>query len=283
MLPEIVRKGSRRERQLGDVGLKIRNLIASPNFFERILSLFEIRLNHLLFSRKPTTQNIRSFGDFINSLSTVNAELTTLLKPNSEAEQAFQRVQANIGEINSNKRLPFPIYYNADVTLGMLCYALTRYLKPNIVVETGVGYGITSSLILLALEKNNDGKLISIDLHPLSDVQGSFVGIAIPDHLKYRWTLRSGSSRRYLKKILSHEGQINIFVHDSANVYTLQKWECLTIWPKVVPGGAAVFNNISGKLLKYIKSVPDAQAFTHWQIEKPSCVTGLIIKNNRKR
>lgn len=263
---------------MNDIVSKLRNLIASPNLFERVLSLLEIRLNHLLFSRKPTTQNIRSFDDFINSVSTVDAELSSFLKPNSEAEQAFQKVQADVGEINNKKQLPFPIYYNADRSLGMLCYALTRSLKPNIVIETGVGYGITSSVILLALEKNNRGKLISIDLHPLSDVEGNFVGIAVPEHLRHRWRLERGSSRLYLKKILSKQREINIFVHDSANVYTLQKWEFSTVWEKLVPGGAAVFNNISEKCLKYIKSVPDAQVFTHWQIEKPSCVTGLIIK-----
>jgi hypothetical protein len=265
---------------VNDIVSKLRNLIASPNFFERILPLFEIRLNQFLFSRKPTTQNIRSFDGFINSVSVVNAELSSYLKPNSEAEKAFQKVQANIGEINDKNRLPFPIYYNADISLGVLCYALTRSLKPNIVIETGVGYGITSSLILLALEKNNCGKLRSIDLHPLSDVEGRFIGIAIPEHLRHRWRLERGSSRRLLKEVISREKEINVFVHDSANIYTLQKWEFSTVWGKLTPGGAAVFNNISEKFLKYIKSVPDAQVFTHWQVEKPSCVTGLIVKRS---
>ncbi len=263
---------------MGDIVPKIRNLIASPNVFERIYSLSEIRLNRLLFSNKPTTQNIQSFGDFINSVSTVSSELSALLEPNSEAEQAFRKVQADIGEINDKKRLPFPIYYNADISLGMLCYALTRSLKPKMIIETGVGYGITSSLMLLSLEKNSCGKLISIDLHPLSDAQGNFVGIGIPEYLRHRWRLHRGSSRRLLKSIISEETEVNVFVHDSANVYTLQKWEFSTVWEKLVPGGAALFNNIGEKFIYYLQSVPDARVFVHWQIEKPSCVTGLIVK-----
>lgn len=266
---------------MGDTLLKIRNLIASPNFSERIFSLLEIRLNQLLFPGKPTTQHIQSYEELIISVSWVNEELSSLLKPNSEADKAFREVESNIRNIDAKRQLPFPIYYNADITLGRLCYALTRSLKPDFIVETGVGYGVTSSLILLALEKNNLGRLISIDLHPLSDIGGEFVGIAIPDNLRHRWKLERGSSRRFLKNVISQEAGTGIFVHDSANVYTLQKWEFSAIWEKLIPGGAAVFNNINKKFLRYVQSVPDAQVFAHWQVDKPSCVTGSVVKINR--
>ena len=43
-------------------------------------------------------------------------------------------------------------------------YTLSRSIKPGIVVETGVASGISSAYILRALDKNNHGKLFSIDL-----------------------------------------------------------------------------------------------------------------------
>jgi predicted O-methyltransferase YrrM len=39
-----------------------------------------------------------------------------------------------------------------------------RKIKPKIVVETGVSFGITSSFILQAMEENGFGTLYSIDL-----------------------------------------------------------------------------------------------------------------------
>jgi len=47
---------------------------------------------------------------------------------------------------------------------GPIIYTLIRCLKPRIVIETGVANGASSTFILSALEKNNLGKLYSIDL-----------------------------------------------------------------------------------------------------------------------
>jgi len=43
-------------------------------------------------------------------------------------------------------------------------YVIIRAVKPEIVIETGVASGKSSSLILLALEHNAKGKLFSVDL-----------------------------------------------------------------------------------------------------------------------
>jgi len=40
---------------------------------------------------------------------------------------------------------------------------LTRLIKPNFFIETGVLHGLTSSFILEAIAKNERGKLLSID------------------------------------------------------------------------------------------------------------------------
>ena len=47
-------------------------------------------------------------------------------------------------------------------------YVMLRMLKPDIVVETGVFSGVSSSFILKALGDNNTGMLYSVD-HPLSE------------------------------------------------------------------------------------------------------------------
>ena len=46
-----------------------------------------------------------------------------------------------------------------------LLFFLTRFLKPNIVLETGVANGYSSKAILYAIKKNKKGSLFSSDFH----------------------------------------------------------------------------------------------------------------------
>ena len=63
-----------------------------------------------------------------------------------------------------NQNTGMNINWSATPELAAASYVLVRILKPDIVIETGVGAGVSSWTILHALEENNAGKLISIDL-----------------------------------------------------------------------------------------------------------------------
>ena len=52
-------------------------------------------------------------------------------------------------------------YFNPTL---LALYTTIRQTKPHIVVQTGVASGVSSSLLLLAIEKNSKGRLINIDL-----------------------------------------------------------------------------------------------------------------------
>jgi predicted O-methyltransferase YrrM len=58
-------------------------------------------------------------------------------------------------------------------------YILMRKIKPKIVVETGVSFGVTSSFILQAMENNGYGTLYSIDL-PFQFATKEEVGNTVP-------------------------------------------------------------------------------------------------------
>ncbi len=64
---------------------------------------------------------------------------------------------------------------------GQTLYALVRYLKPDHVVEVGTCYGASAIHILTALEKNEKGRLTTIDIQ-----EGA--GAMIPDNLMHRCT-----------------------------------------------------------------------------------------------
>jgi hypothetical protein len=259
---------------------KVANLIKSTHRLERMFSLLEIRLNHLFFEHKPADVHTITFEGFLANLGASNSMLFDLLRAGGEAEIAVQGVRTNFKNMAAEKEsLPFPVFYNADIAFALLSYGLVRYLAPELVLETGVGYGVTSALVLLALERNNAGKLVSIDLPSLADPHGVYTGLVVPGYFRNeRWRLHLGSSRQCLSSILADVENIGLFISDSANVYTLQRYEFETVWPKLRPGGGMLFNNIGARLQTFFQSLTDIRLYSIWQVEKSSCATGLIFK-----
>jgi hypothetical protein len=124
-------------------------------------------------------------------------------------------------------------------SIGQL-YALVRRFRPTIAVETGVCNGVSTTLILLALKNNGQGRLFSIDLPeypgnggsesefwsgkggavvPLDRKPGWFV----PDDLRDSWELTLGRSQDELGPLLERLGSIDFFLHDGEHSY-----ECMT-------------------------------------------------------
>ena len=91
-------------------------------------------------------------------------------------------------------------------------YALVRKIKPKIIIETGVYHGCSTSMFLIALDKNKKGKLISIDKCDTENL-GKF----IPEKVKYRWELKKGLTKDILPTI---NKKIDIFFHDSTHTYS---------------------------------------------------------------
>ena len=113
-----------------------------------------------------------------------------------------------------------------------ILYICIRHLKPEIVVETGVASGSTSFTILSAFEKNNRGKLFSIDIgfsgwFP----EGQTVGYLVPRKMYTNWNLIIGNSRNELPKLLNNLKNVDIFFHDSDHSYNYMMFEFETIFP----------------------------------------------------
>ena len=97
----------------------------------------------------------------------------------------------------------FGSWNDGDAGFVRAVWSLTKHLRAERVVETGVAHGFTSRFILEALAINEVGHLWSIDLPPLDPELRRQVGIAVRDGLSDRWTYISGSSRRRLPALLS--------------------------------------------------------------------------------
>ncbi len=126
---------------------------------------------------------------------------------------------------------------------GQRLYDLIKKIEPDIMVETGVCNGFSSSVILKAMEENQKGHLYSVDLPVNIDEitteertgavlpPGKRSGWAVPDELRERWTLRVGNTYHELPKIFEEiSGKIDIFLHDSDHSYETMMFEFALAW-----------------------------------------------------
>jgi hypothetical protein len=115
-----------------------------------------------------------------------------------------------------------------------LLWSLVRERKPERVVETGVCNGLSTAVILEAMDRNGSGWLVSVDLPEFTDLTGSGDqwagkgGAVIPAGKSpgwlvtkpLRWELVLGRSQDVLPGILS-EG-CDLFIHDGEHSYDCQ-------------------------------------------------------------
>jgi predicted O-methyltransferase YrrM len=128
--------------------------------------------------------------------------------------------------------------------LGQFCYAIARAARPDIIIETGVAFGVTSAFFLKALQINGKGVLHSIDLPPLA-TETDKVGIFVPPDLKSQWQLHRGKSRRLLPPLLADLPPIDLFLHDSLHTYRNMRFEYEVVWPALKPGGILLSDDVA--------------------------------------
>lgn len=138
----------------------------------------------------------------------------------------------------------FGSWNDGDAGFVRAIWCLIRHLKPHHVVETGVAHGVTSRLILEALNRNETGHLWSIDLPPIERAWREQVGVAVGSGFPDRWSYLKGSSRRRLPQLLSQVGEIDLFVHDSMHSERNVRFELDRAWAALKPGGALVIDDV---------------------------------------
>lgn len=133
---------------------------------------------------------------------------------------------------------------DADPALARAVWCLAVHLRAETVVETGVARGVTTRMILEAFAREGRGRLSSVDLAPLDPLLRAQMGAAVPDALRDRWTLLSGTSRRRLSTALEQARQLDLFVHDSVHTARNLQFELGRAWPRLRAGGAIVADDI---------------------------------------
>jgi predicted O-methyltransferase YrrM len=137
-----------------------------------------------------------------------------------------------------------------DTTVGYgvradLLYFMVRWLRPTVVVETGVAYGYSSFTILSALAQNGHGRLWSSDFPFFRDRDPErIIGALVPAELRTNWTLHTRGDARNLPAILREVDTIDLLHYDSDKSYAGRRRAFDTLLPRLAPGGVVLMDDI---------------------------------------
>jgi hypothetical protein len=173
---------------------------------------------------------------------------------------------------------------DGDSRLGRVAWCVVRHLRPELIVETGVGHGLTTRLLLEALDRNGSGRLWSIDLPPLVERRfAEETGVAVPERLRERWTLVRGSSRRRLRGLVAELGQVDFFLHDSMHTERNLRFELDQIWPELAPGGTALIDDVEKNVAigEFLQAHPEARSLIA-PSDDGAVLIGFVVKSSRR-
>ena len=126
-----------------------------------------------------------------------------------------------------------------------LVHFLVRYLKPRVVLETGVAAGYTSQAILSALQKNGFGTLYSSDFPYFRlDAPEQYVGCLVDDDLRSGWHLALNGDRANLAELLPQMDQIDFVHYDSDKSVEGRAFVMDAIRTKLSPDAVIVMDDI---------------------------------------
>jgi len=179
--------------------------------------------------------------------------LSILFPSKSVDPEIFQNLENHLDDFTSKVKnseeksidFPHPMITALHKSTGRFLFSICYFSEPELVIETGVAYGFSSSYILLALSLLKKGKLISIDVLLRKEHSPEKFGIAIPSELKKRQQLIIGKSTEELKKLLKEDTKIDIFMHDSLHTYKYMMEEFHIAWPFIKNQGFLVSDDVS--------------------------------------
>jgi len=194
---------------------RIRRIVANPSYAVNA-ALREITWADERFLAQITGERVSRIRQFIDE----PAHAPEFLRHVSECEKTFRTTSIESADLYAKKVL--------------IQYAIVRALRPNIIVETGVANGVSSAHVLLALHKNCQGTLHSVEIGDSTYLPaGHEPGWVVPDWLRAPWTFHLGDASEVLPPLLRELGSIDLFIHDSLHTYEHMKFELESAFPFV--------------------------------------------------
>jgi predicted O-methyltransferase YrrM len=119
-------------------------------------------------------------------------------------------------------------------------YALTRWRRPAVVVESGGFLGMSSAFLLKALV---DEGLTTAKLYSMEWSEDCDQGALIPNELRSQFVPLRGKVEDFMR---SDElpSFIDVFLHDSSHSYRHMLWEFRQFWRRLRDGGLLVSHDV---------------------------------------
>ncbi len=128
-------------------------------------------------------------------------------------------------------------------------YAIAESLQADNVVETGVAYGWSSLALLLSLQHRSNARLISTNLHYRRyEDDDSYVGCAVPDHLRAGWKILRQCDEVALPQALNELKSIDLAHYDSDKSYAGRMFAYSLLWKHLRVGGILVSDDIGDNI-----------------------------------
>lgn len=143
-------------------------------------------------------------------------------------------------------RQTYGVNSDGDWSLCRAVWCTILHTRPEVVIETGVARGVTSRIVLEALEENDRGHLWSIDLpYPFDRQLHAQIGAAVSDSCRTRWSYIEGTSSRRLPRLVADVGHVEVFIHDSLHTAKNQLFEMEQAASAMRPGGVILVDDIT--------------------------------------
>jgi predicted O-methyltransferase YrrM len=190
---------------------------------------------HLVGS--PTLHQIYLHSELLTTCPEEAAEAIVGERVHYEPEYA--QVRKSIAEQFSHAHRRFPEYYVVEEGTAYLLYMLVRHMSPSLVLEVGVADGRSTQVILSALDANDKGRLVSVDIN-------SAVGSAAGGHPRWQLVIRSpgASSSRELRDLLAYIGPPDLFLHDAMHTYPDQYADYVVAWDHMCAGSLFMSDDV---------------------------------------
>jgi predicted O-methyltransferase YrrM len=210
--------------------------IATSRLLQRSpISHLSGRVEHLVGS--PTLHEIYLRSALLTG--SPDEAVEALLGEAGDYAEEYAQVRDRLTGESSRETKRYPDYYVVEDGTAYLLYLLVRQTKPSLTLELGVADGRSTQVLLSALDANDSGQLISVDID--GEVGGGARGHP-------RWSLRvrppGRSSRRELQKLLQETGPPDLFFHDASHVYCDQLADYLAAWGSMRPGSLFVSDDV---------------------------------------
>lgn len=170
------------------------------------------------------------FPDILSFANSPDCPVNLLARDLIEGRAVFESVVAEKSGENFGKN------FDCEAGLASFLYAHILSARPSLVIETGVANGITTNVIMRALEATG-GSLHSFDVDPRTENvyrgKGSWI-----------FHLLKGNFEQDLVNQVARFGEVDLWIHDSNHGYQWQAFEYNLAASKLHSGGLLVSDDI---------------------------------------